>query len=156
MPRRARFAAGLGADWTGATTDRSPERLHAIIDTTPAWTPVVEALANLRPGGRLVINAIRKEDGRPQPSSASLSYADHLWMEKEIKSVANITQHDIRAFLPLAAAAGIRPEVEVYPLEEANRALVELKRQQRQGGPRCCVWANSSLWRDEIDLAMAT
>ncbi len=127
-----RFAAELGADWTGATTDRAPERLHAIIDTTPAWTPVVEALANLRPGGRLVINAIRKEDG-DRNVLGGLSYAEHLWMEREIKSVANITQHDIRAFLPLAATAGIRPEVEVYPLEEANRALVELKRRSVKG-----------------------
>ena len=127
-----RFAAELGADWTGATTDRAPERLHAIIDTTPAWTPVVEALANLRPGGRLVINAIRKQDG-DRNVLGGLSYAEHLWMEREIKSVANITQHDIRAFLPLAAAAGIRPEVEVYPLEEANRALIELKRRSVKG-----------------------
>lgn len=127
-----RFAAELGADWTGATTDRAPERLHAIIDTTPAWTPVVEALANLRPGGRLVINAIRKED-RDRNVLGGLSYAEHLWMEREIKSVANITQHDIRTFLPLAAAAGIRPEVEVYPLEEANRALVDLKRRSVKG-----------------------
>lgn len=127
-----RFAAELGADWTGATTDRAPERLHAIIDTTPAWTPVVEALANLRPGGRLVINAIRKEDG-DRNVLGGLSYAEHLWMEREIKSVANITQHDIRAFIPLAATAGIRPEVEVYPLEEANRALVELKRRSVKG-----------------------
>lgn len=127
-----RFAAELCADWTGATTDRAPERLHAIIDTTPAWTPVVEALANLRPGGRLVINAIRKEDG-DRNVLGGLSYAEHLWMEREIKSVANITQHDIRAFLPLAAAAGIRPEVEVYPLEAANRALVDLKRRSVKG-----------------------
>ena len=112
--------------------DRAPERLHAIIDTTPAWTPVVEALANLRPGGRLVINAIRKEDA-DRAVLGNLGYAEHLWMEKEIKSVANITQHDIRAFLPLAAAAGIRPEVEVYALEEANRALVELKRHSVKG-----------------------
>ena len=126
------FAVELGADWAGATTDRAPERLHAIIDTTPAWTPVVEALANLRPGGRLVINAIRKEDG-DRSVLGGLGYAEHLWMEREIKSVANITQHDIRAFLPLAAAAGIRPEVEVYPLEEANRALVELKRHSVKG-----------------------
>lgn len=131
-PLARRFAAELGADWTGATTDRAPERLHAIIDTTPAWTPVVAALANLRPGGRLVINAIRKEDA-DRAVLDGLSYADHLWMEREIKSVANITQHDIRAFLPLAAAAGIRPEVEVYPLEEANRALLDLKRRSVQG-----------------------
>ena len=93
---------------------------------------MVEALANLRPGGRLVINAIRKEDV-DRAALGGLGYAEHLWMEKEIKSVANITQHDIRAFLPLAAEAGIRPEVEVYPLEEANRALVELKRRSVRG-----------------------
>ena len=131
-PAARRFAAELGADWTGATADRAPEPLHAIIDTTPAWTPVVEALANLRPGGRLVINTIRKEDA-DRAALGGLGYAEHLWMEKEIKSVANITQHDIRAFLPLAAEAGIRPEVEVYPLEEANHALVELKRRSVRG-----------------------
>ena len=52
----------LGATWAGDTAARAPVLLRAIIDTTPAWKPVVEALANLSPGGRLVINAIRKED----------------------------------------------------------------------------------------------
>lgn len=56
------FALELGACWAGDTTDRAPEKLNAVIDTTPAWKPIVEALRNLRPGGRLVINAIRKED----------------------------------------------------------------------------------------------
>ena len=56
------FARYLGADWTGNTTDLSPEKLNSIIDTTPVWSPIVEALRNLKPGGRLVINAIRKED----------------------------------------------------------------------------------------------
>jgi alcohol dehydrogenase, propanol-preferring len=74
-----------------------------------------------------VINAIRKEDG-DKDDLLRLSYHDHLWMEREIKSVANITQHDIREFLPLAAAASLKPKVQTYPLEEANRALVELKR----------------------------
>jgi propanol-preferring alcohol dehydrogenase len=55
------FAEELGAVWTGDTTERSPHKLDCIIDTTPAWEPVVEALANLESGGRLVINAIRKE-----------------------------------------------------------------------------------------------
>ncbi|NJO67639.1 MAG: alcohol dehydrogenase catalytic domain-containing protein [Rhodospirillales bacterium] len=125
------FARQLGADWAGATTDRAPEPLQAIIDTTPAWLPVVEALANLRPGGRLVINAIRKEDG-DKDCLQRLSYHDHLWMEKEIKSVANVTHHDLKAFLPLAAAIPLRAEVEIYSLEDANRALLEL----RQGGVR--------------------
>ena len=120
------FAMHLGAVWAGDTTDRTPAPLHAIIDTTPAWTPVVEALANLRPGGRLVINAIRKEDS-DKAALASLIYHDHLWMEREIKSVANITHHDLKNFLPIAAAIPMRPKVETYPLEEANSALCALK-----------------------------
>jgi propanol-preferring alcohol dehydrogenase len=126
-PQAQEFARQLGAVWAGATHDRAPKPLQAIIDTTPAWTPVVEALANLRPGGRLVINAIRKEAG-DQDYLQHLRYEDHLWLEREIKSVANVTQFDFEEFLPLAAAAGIRPEVQLYSLAEANRALVELKR----------------------------
>lgn len=121
-----RFALDLGAVWAGDTTDASPEKLHAIIDTTPAWKPVVEALGNLRPGGRLVINAIRKEDS-DKDNLLRLSYQEHLWMEREVKSVANVTHQDIAEFLPLAARIPIRPEVRTYRLEEANRALVELK-----------------------------
>ncbi len=120
------FARQLGAVWAGDTADPAPEQLDAIIDTTPAWKPVVEALANLRPGGRLVINAIRKED-RDQNELLRLSYHIHLWMEREIKTVANITQHDIRQFLPLAAEIPIQPQVETYSLEDANQALMDLK-----------------------------
>jgi len=126
------FALELGAAWAGDTADRSPESLHAIIDTTPAWKPIVEALANLRPGGRLVVNAIRKED-RDKDALLRLSYHDHLWMEREIKSVANVTQFDIREFLAIAAECAIRPEVATYPLRDANRALVELKRGRVKG-----------------------
>ncbi len=126
------FAMELGAVWAGDTSDRAPEALDAIIDTTPAWKPVVEALANLRPGGRLVINAIRKEDG-DKNYLQNLSYHEHLWLEREIKSVANVTRQDIAEFLPLAAAIPIEPEVQTYPLEEANRALVELKRGKIRG-----------------------
>lgn len=121
------FASSLGADWVGDTTARAPEPLQAIIDTTPAWTPVVAALGNLRPGGRLVINAIRKEDADKE-ALLEISYHDHLWLEREIKSVANITVRDIAEFLPIAARIPIRSSVEVYPLEQANEALVALKR----------------------------
>lgn len=127
-----RFARQLGAVWAGDTTERAPRQLHAIIDTTPAWSPIVEALKNLLPGGRLVINAIRKEDADKE-SLQRLSYHEDLWMEREIKSVANITQHDIREFLPLAADIPLVPTVETYRLEEANRALCELKRGQVRG-----------------------
>jgi propanol-preferring alcohol dehydrogenase len=120
------YALELGAAWAGDTVDRAPESLHAIIDTTPAWRPVVEALGNLCPGGRLVINAIR-EEAADQSELRRLSYHDHLWMEREIKTVANVTHFDIEEFLRLAAEIPIQPEVTTYPLEDANRALVELK-----------------------------
>lgn len=120
------FALELGADWVGDVSERPTELLHAIIDTTPAWRPVIEALASLRPGGRLVINAIRKEDG-DKHCLLELDYAKHLWMEKELVTVANITHHDLTAYLPLAAEAGIRPAVRALPLSEANEALIQLK-----------------------------
>jgi propanol-preferring alcohol dehydrogenase len=105
------FARQLGAAWAGDTREPAPERLAAIIDTTPAWAPVVEALRNLERGGRLVINAIRKED-RDKDSLLGLDYSDHLWQEKEIKSVANVTRADVREFLRLAVEFPLVPEVE--------------------------------------------
>jgi propanol-preferring alcohol dehydrogenase len=93
---------------------------------------VVDALRNLKPGGRLVINAIRKEE-TDKECLLQLDYPTHLWMEKEIKSVANVAVSDVREFLSLAAEIPIIPEIRVYPLEEANKALLELKRQQIRG-----------------------
>ena len=124
-PEERKFALELGAAWAGDTDDTPPEQPHAIIDTTPAWLPVLAAMKCLRPGGRLVINAIRKED-RDKSLLANIDYSEHLWQEKELKTVANVTSHDIKAFLEIAAAAGIRPEVQVYKLDEANKALTEL------------------------------
>ncbi len=127
-----RFALELGADWAGDTDANPPALLDAIIDTTPAWKPVVSALGKLRPGGRLIVNAIRKEE-TDKAELMKLSYHDHLWMEKEIKTVANITRDDIAEFLPLAAEVPLDPEVTIYRLDEANRALVELKRGNVRG-----------------------
>lgn len=120
------FARTLGATWVGDARSQAPALLDAIIDTTPAWQPMLDALMNLKPGGRLVVNAIRKEDG-DRGCMAEIDYRAHLWMEKQIKTVANVTQHDLREFLPLAAAAKIRPTVQTYPLEQANQALLDLK-----------------------------
>lgn len=131
-PEVQAFAQELGAAWAGHTEERAPEPLDAIIDTTPAWKPVVEGLANLAAGGRLVINAIRKEES-DKKSLLKLSYHEHLWMEREIKTVANITQYDIREFLPLAAEIPILPKVTTYSLDQANQALVELKQGRIQG-----------------------
>ncbi len=124
--REQEFARSLGADWCGHTEDRPPSGLHAVIDTTPAWTPVLAALTSLLPGGRLVINAIRKE-ASDQDVLARLDYAEHLWLEKEIKTVANVTREDIAEFLAIAAEIPIRVETQTYALENANRALLDLR-----------------------------
>ncbi|MDD5415221.1 MAG: alcohol dehydrogenase catalytic domain-containing protein, partial [Smithellaceae bacterium] len=124
--RERQFALDLGARWAGDTSEKSPQKLAGIIDTTPAWKPVVCALENLAPGGRLVINAIRKEEA-DKDQLLKLDYPLHLWQEKEIKSVANVARRDIEEFLAIAAQIPIIPEVEEYPLADANRALAELK-----------------------------
>ena len=126
------FAKEIGAVWAGDTQDASPEKLDCIIDTTPVWKPIVEALKNLKAGGRLVINAIRKED-LDKDYLLKLDYPLHLWLEKEIKSVANVARRDISEFLELAALIPIKPEVQEYGLEEANEALVELKERKIRG-----------------------
>jgi propanol-preferring alcohol dehydrogenase len=131
-PEEQEFARSLGAVWAGGIEATAPQKLDAIIDTTPVWKPVVEALGNLDNGGRLVVNAIRKED-RDKDTLLTLDYPSHLWMEKEIKSVANVTRQDVREFLSLAAEAGIRPEVQEYALEEANQALLELRQGKIRG-----------------------
>lgn len=126
------FAVELGAEWAGFAESEPPELLDAIIDTTPAWKPVLEGLRCLRPGGRLVINAIRKEK-TDQDSLLDLDYPSHLWMEKEIKSVANVSRRDVRVFLETAAAVPIKPEFQEYELADANQALIELKKGQIRG-----------------------
>jgi propanol-preferring alcohol dehydrogenase len=126
------FARELGAYWTGDIQDAPPEKLHSLIDTTPVWRPVVEGLKNLEKGGRLVINAIRKEE-TDKEELLSLDYPGHLWLEKEIKSVANVASRDISEFLDLAAEIPIKPEVEEYDLKDANKALIELKERKIRG-----------------------
>ena len=126
------FAKELGAVWTGDSDEVVPEKLHAIIDTTPVWKPVVEALKNLKSNGRLVINAIRKESIDKQ-YLLNLEYHEHLWMEKEIKSVANVTRSDVSEFLHLAAEIPIQPEFQEYALPDANKALIEMKERKIRG-----------------------
>jgi len=131
-PQERAFARELGAVWAGDTAEAAPQKLDGIIDTTPVWKPVVEALKNLAPGGRLVVNAIRKEEVDKE-YLLGLDYPTHLWMEKEIKSVANVSRRDVSEFLALAADMRLKPEVQEFPLEEANRALAELKASQIRG-----------------------
>jgi propanol-preferring alcohol dehydrogenase len=131
-PKERAFARELGAVWAGPTEADPPQKLAAVIDTTPVWKPVVCALETLQPGGRLVINAIRKEDGDKELLS-QIDYPTHLWMEKEIKSVANVARTDITEFLQLAAEIPLKPEVQPFALDAANTALYELKTSKIRG-----------------------
>jgi propanol-preferring alcohol dehydrogenase len=118
----AELARSLGAVWAGLSGERPPAKLDKIMDFTPVGECVRDALAVLEAGGRLVINAIRKETPIP-----SLDYAEYLWLEKEIKSVANVTRKDAQEFLPLAARIPIVPTVEEFPLTQANEVLSSIK-----------------------------
>jgi propanol-preferring alcohol dehydrogenase len=104
--KHAELAKKLGAIWTGRSSDRPPEKLNKIMDFTPVGECVRDALGVLERGGRLIINAIRKETPVPP-----LDYAEYLWLEKEIKSVANVTRRDAEEFL----------------LEQANEVLNSIK-----------------------------
>jgi len=124
----SQLAMEMGADWIGETGESPPERLNCAIDTTPSGEPVREALRNLQKGGRLVMNLIRKE-----APITDLDYSSHLWGERELKSVANITRADVQEFLEIAAKIPIRPEVKRFRLEEANEALLMLKQGKYRG-----------------------
>jgi propanol-preferring alcohol dehydrogenase len=126
------FAAEMGATWTGNTTERPETGLDAIIDTTPAWLPVLAAMEALAPGGRLVINAIRKESA-DHDILATLNYDKHLWREKSLRTVANVTRSDVQECLRLATDIPLRPHITAYPLENANQALLEMKQGQIRG-----------------------
>lgn len=122
------LAERLGAVWTGAAGDDPPVKLDRAIDFTPVGETVPNALRALNKGGRLVMAVIRKRNPVPP-----LDYAQLLWDEKEIKSVANITRRDAEEFLPLAAEIPIITEVQEFPLEQANEALIQLKQGKVQG-----------------------
>jgi len=126
------FAISLGASWAGNIFD-TPERApRAIIDTTPSWNAIVASLKALQPGGRLVINAIRKES-QDKDALLNLNYQQHLWMEKEIKSVANITREDVTMFLKIASEMPLIPEIQTYTFDDANQALLDLKHKHVKG-----------------------
>jgi propanol-preferring alcohol dehydrogenase len=118
----AELAKSLGATWTGLSGDIPPVKLDKIMDFTPVGECVRDALKVLNRGGRLVINAIRKETPVP-----ALDYAEYLWLEKEIKSVANVTRKDAEEFLPLAVQIPIVPTIEEFPLEQVNEVLMRIK-----------------------------
>jgi propanol-preferring alcohol dehydrogenase len=123
-----RLAKQLGADWTGTPDDTPPQKLDCAIDFTPVGETIPKALSVLDKGGKLVVAVIRKRTPIPP-----MDYADLLWHEREIKSVANITRRDVEEFLPLAAEIPIVIEAQEFPLEQANEALVMLKEGKVRG-----------------------
>ena len=123
-----RLAGKLGADWAELPTQQPPRKIDRAMDFTPVGETVRTALSVMERAGLLVINAIRKTTPVPP-----LDYADHLWHERQIRSVANVTRDDARSFLPLAAEIPIEPVVQEFALARANRALLALKHAEING-----------------------
>jgi propanol-preferring alcohol dehydrogenase len=120
------FARGLGAAWAGGSDERPPEELDCAIIFAAAGELVPAALAAVRKGGVVVCAGIHMS---PIPS---FSY-DLLWGERIVRSVANLTRADAHEFLPLAAAIPVRTTVHAYPLEDAPRALEDLRQGRFEG-----------------------
>ncbi|UZJ39525.1 hypothetical protein OO185_00020 [Prosthecochloris sp. SCSIO W1102] len=129
-PQEREFALSLGAEWAGDTADTSPNRLQGLsIQHLSGFRYFLQwRTSTFRPSGDKR-DPKRVED---QDVLMRLDYARHLWMEKEMKSVANVTAGDVREFLAIAEKMKMRPEVQLYPFEEANKALTDIKR----GGSR--------------------
>jgi propanol-preferring alcohol dehydrogenase len=115
------LAVSLGAKWVGSETEKPPVELDRAITFAPSGEVVVAALASLRKGGVVAINAIHL-DRIPQ-----FDYDRLLWGERQLRSVANMTRADARDFLALAAQTGLQPRVTVFPLDQANEALIAVK-----------------------------
>jgi propanol-preferring alcohol dehydrogenase len=122
-----RLAESLGATWVGDETERPPAALDRAITFAPSGDVVIAALASLRKGGVVAINAIHL-DRMPE-----FDYDRLLWGERQIRSVANMTRSDARDFLKLAGEIGLRPKVTVFPLDRVNEALAAIKRDAIDG-----------------------
>lgn len=122
-----RLAESLGAEWAGDDKQKPPVELDRAITFAPSGDVVVAALSSLRKGGVVAINAIHL-DRMPE-----FDYDRLLWGERQIRSVANMTRADAHDFLQLAAEIPLRPKVTVFPLAQANEALLAVKRDAIDG-----------------------
>ena len=122
-----KLAEDLGADWVGSETDRPPATLDRAVTFAPSGDVVVAALASLRKGGVVAVNAIHL-DRVPE-----FDYDSLLWGERQIRSVTNMTRPDARDFLDVAARIKLRPRVTVFPLDQANDALIAIKQDRVDG-----------------------
>jgi propanol-preferring alcohol dehydrogenase len=122
-----RMADSLGATWVGKEDEKPPVQLDRAITFAPSGAVVVSALSSLRKGGIVAINAIHLDQ------MPAFDYDKLLWGERQIRSVANMTRQDARDFLSLAAQIGIQPQVQVFPLDQANAALQAVKHETADG-----------------------
>ncbi|HET9804253.1 MAG TPA: hypothetical protein VFP96_13535, partial [Candidatus Acidoferrum sp.] len=122
-----RLAASMGVDWVGSETERPPTALDRAITFAPSGDVVVAALASLRKGGVVAINAIHL-DRIPE-----FDYDKLLWGERQIRSVANMTRRDAKEFMELANRINLRPRVTAFSLQDANAALASLRQDRIDG-----------------------
>jgi propanol-preferring alcohol dehydrogenase len=120
------FARELGADWVGPSDALPPEPLDAAIIFAPAGVLVPAALRAVAKGGTVVCGGIHMSDIPSFPYSI-------LWGERVLRSVANLTRADGEEFLRLAPTIPVRSQVRVYPLEQANEALDDLREGRLRG-----------------------
>lgn len=116
-----KLAESLGAKWVGSENQKPPVELDRAVTFAPSGDVVIAALASLRKGGVVAINAIHL-DRIPE-----FDYDSLLWGERQIRSVANMTRADARDFLQVASEIGLRPKITVFPLDQANEALLAVK-----------------------------
>jgi propanol-preferring alcohol dehydrogenase len=127
------LAASLGAAWVGNEAEKPPAELDCAVTFAPSGDVVIGALASLRKGGVVAINAIHL-DRIPQFDHDSL-----LWGERQLRSVSNMTRADARDFLQLASEIGLRPQVTAFPLDQANEALLAVKEDSIDGAAAIVV-----------------
>jgi propanol-preferring alcohol dehydrogenase len=120
------LARELGAEWAGAVGDPEASDLDAAIIFAPVGELVPEALRAMAPGGTVVCAGIHMSD------IPSFPY-EILWHERTVRSVANLTRLDGEEFLPLAESVPVRTEIRTYPLEDANRALDDIRHGKVRG-----------------------
>lgn len=116
-----RLAESLGAKWVGSEEEKPPVELDRALTFAPSGAVVIAALSSLRKGGVVAINAIHLD------KMPAFDYDKLLWGERQIRSVTNMTRRDAREFLDTAVQIGLRPKATVFPLEQANEALLAVK-----------------------------
>ena len=121
------LARSMGEKWVGGATDRPPVPLDCAVTFAPSGDVVLAALASLRKGGIVAINAIHLDRMPP------FDYDRLLWGERQLRSVANMTREDARDFVALAAKIGIRPRTTVFRLDQVNEALLAVAEDRIDG-----------------------